>query len=136
MFNCLAIICGEFELLPVLKEFDAERVRATAIAVVRFRLTAEAQGVPAGCDTVLVAMLRSEAEFFGAELDALEVDGMGRWKEAFDRIGNPCVDAGRIAEELAIPLKLVLERVHYQPAVIALEDAVAESSDDSSADGD
>jgi hypothetical protein len=43
------------------------------------------------------------------------------------------VDAGRIVEELTLPLKLVLERLQYQPEIIALEDTVAE---DASSDED
>jgi hypothetical protein len=129
-FECLALVCGEFALLPVLRPLDPALTLALCLAVASRRLRAPAD-TPAA---VLVALLHCECDFIAGNLTEMGIDEWCNWREPFDRIRDPWTqwsddEMERALDALATPLRVMLDRLQYSPSVPEVDDEANEDAD-------
>jgi hypothetical protein len=126
MFDSLALISGEFALLPVLKPLDPNLFLSLCLATLRFRFGSKpAHQIPPACAPVLIALLRSEAEFLVGALVENAFGELLQWQAIFERLGDPWIQLSEqeaLLSGLAIPMKMLLERIRYDAVVPVVDD--------------
>jgi hypothetical protein len=129
-FQCLALVCGEFALLPVLRLLDPALTLALCLAVASRRVRAPAVAPAA----VLVALLRFECDFVARNSADMGIDEWCNWREPVDRRCDPWAkwsdeEMECALDALATPLRLMLDCLQYSPSVPEVDDQAIEDVD-------